>query len=46
VSLARDEDLPDALAEIVQADDVVICMGAGSISQLAYQLPQELEGRL
>jgi UDP-N-acetylmuramate-alanine ligase len=38
--------LPDALAEILQADDVVICMGAGSISQMANDLPEKLEGRL
>ncbi|MDA8544885.1 UDP-N-acetylmuramate--L-alanine ligase [Alphaproteobacteria bacterium] len=46
ISLAQDQDLPDALADILQKDDVVICMGAGSISQLAYRLPEKLEGRL
>ncbi|MDG1006741.1 MAG: UDP-N-acetylmuramate--L-alanine ligase [Alphaproteobacteria bacterium] len=46
IALAQDKDLPDALADTLQADDVVICMGAGSISQLAYDLPQQLEGRL
>jgi UDP-N-acetylmuramate--alanine ligase len=46
IALAQDKDLPDALADLLQADDVVICMGAGSISQLAYDLPQQLEGRL
>jgi UDP-N-acetylmuramate--alanine ligase len=46
ISLAQDQDLPDALADILQKDDVVICMGAGSISQLAYTLPEKLEGRL
>jgi len=46
ILLAQDQDLPDALADILQKDDVVICMGAGSISQLAYTLPEKLEGRL
>ena len=46
IALAHDKDLPDALADTLQADDVVICMGAGSISQLAYKLPEQLEGRL
>jgi UDP-N-acetylmuramate--alanine ligase len=46
VSLAANDDLPDALVDVLQADDVVICMGAGSISQLANELPQKLEGRL
>ena len=46
VSLAANDDLPDALVDVLQADDVVICMGAGSISQLANALPQKLEGRL
>ncbi|MGI9438322.1 MAG: UDP-N-acetylmuramate--L-alanine ligase [Parvibaculales bacterium] len=46
VALARNEDLADALADNLQADDVVICMGAGSISQLANDLPTQLEGRL
>lgn len=46
IALARDKELADALAETLQKDDVVICMGAGSISQLAYDLPQNLEGKL
>jgi len=46
IALARNEELADALAETLQKDDVVICMGAGSISQLAYDLPQNLEGKL
>ncbi len=46
IALARDEELADALAETLQKDDVVICMGAGSISQLAYDLLQNLEGKL
>ena len=46
VSLAKNDDLPKALAEILQAEDLVICMGAGSISQLANELPQKLEERL
>jgi UDP-N-acetylmuramate-alanine ligase len=31
------------LADELQADDVVICMGAGSISALAYALPHQIE---
>ncbi len=38
---------PEALAEMVasvaQAGDMVVCLGAGSISKWAYALPKELE---
>lgn len=44
VQLIEDEtDLPAALAAEVQGEDVVICMGAGSISTLAQTLPQQIE---
>jgi UDP-N-acetylmuramate--alanine ligase len=43
VSVETDADLPALLAAELQADDVVICMGAGSISALAYQLPDQLK---
>ncbi len=32
------EQLADSLSKIVEADDLIICMGAGSISQMAYDL--------
>lgn len=31
------------LADEIEPDDVVVCMGAGSISSIAYRLPQELQ---
>ena len=45
---ARALDGPGALAgmiaDIAEAGDVILCLGAGSISQWAYALPRELEG--
>ena len=41
--IEKDADLPMALAAATQAEDVVICMGAGSISALAQDLPQQIE---
>ena len=43
VNVPQNEALADMLAAELQDDDVVICMGAGSISTLAYQLPEQLE---
>lgn len=38
---------PEALASLIQADgqsgDIVVCLGAGNITQWAYQLPQEIQ---
>lgn len=36
------EELPQILASIAQADDVVLTMGAGNVGQIAAQLPQLL----
>ncbi|MDD5409830.1 MAG: UDP-N-acetylmuramate--L-alanine ligase [Methylobacter sp.] len=36
------EELPQILAGIVKADDVVLTMGAGNVGQIATQLPQLL----
>ena len=36
-------DLASLLGAQVQPNDVVVCMGAGSISAMAYELPQQLE---
>jgi UDP-N-acetylmuramate--alanine ligase len=36
------EELPDALAGIVRADDVVLTMGAGHIGAVANELPRTL----
>ncbi len=35
--------LPHLLAGELQAKDVVVCMGAGSISSMAYELPDQLK---
>ena len=43
LAVPQDDALAAMLAAEVQADDVVICMGAGSISTLAYALPQQIE---
>ncbi|PPD33454.1 MAG: UDP-N-acetylmuramate--L-alanine ligase [Methylomonas sp.] len=40
------EDLPTILAGIVQADDVVLTMGAGNVGQIAAELPQKLQESL
>ena len=36
------DDLPSALAAEIGAGDVVVCMGAGSISQIASSLPKQI----
>lgn len=42
VSLARREDLAALVHERVKPGDIVVCLGAGSITQWAYALPKEL----
>jgi UDP-N-acetylmuramate-alanine ligase len=37
--------LGDVLAELLRADDVVLAMGAGTVSSVAHDLPQRLGGR-
>ena len=36
------EQLPELVAEIAQPGDIVICLGAGTITQWAYALPGQL----
>ncbi|MBV6418140.1 MAG: UDP-N-acetylmuramate--L-alanine ligase [Steroidobacteraceae bacterium] len=36
------DDLPQALAAVVQPDDVIVMMGAGNISAIAHELPARL----
>jgi len=36
------DELPQLLAGIVKADDVLLTMGAGNVGQIAAQLPQSL----
>ena len=37
------DDLPKILAGLVRDDDVVLTLGAGSVGQIAAQLPQQLQ---
>jgi UDP-N-acetylmuramate--alanine ligase len=41
--LSSDKELAGILAELVQPGDMVVCLGAGSITKWAYALPAELE---
>ena len=43
ILVPQDDDLPKLLANELQENDVVVCMGAGSISAIAYDLPEQLE---
>ena len=36
------EELPEILAAMVHADDVIVTMGAGNVGQIAAELPQKL----
>jgi len=40
------EELPEILAGIVKADDVILTMGAGNVGQVATQLPKLLSAAL
>lgn len=40
--LLRPEDLPSAIQKIAQPGDLVVCLGAGNISQWANALPDDL----
>ena len=40
------EELAQALKDVIQGDDVIVAMGAGSISAVAHQLPQALAALL
>jgi UDP-N-acetylmuramate--alanine ligase len=41
--LIKREDLAKLILEHAKAGDMVVCLGAGSISGWAYQLPDELQ---
>lgn len=41
-ALPSPEALPALINELAQPGDVVICLGAGSISQWAHALPEQL----
>ena len=43
LTLPSEKELAPSLAEIVQPNDFVICLGAGSISKWAAALPKQLE---
>ncbi|MEC9432330.1 MAG: UDP-N-acetylmuramate--L-alanine ligase [Pseudomonadota bacterium] len=45
-ALAGAEALPDFVAARARPGDIVVCLGAGSISQWARALPAALEGRV
>lgn len=44
VFVAKVEDLAASLASLLRADDVILAMGAGSISAAAHDLPRKLGG--
>ena len=41
--LAKPEDLPALIADIAEAGDYVICLGAGNITAWAHALPGQLK---
>lgn len=43
INVESPDALPRLLAAELQAEDVVVCMGAGSISAMAYELPDQLQ---
>ncbi len=43
ISLNSDSDLASTLKNIIKQGDIVICMGAGTITYMAAKLPQALE---
>ncbi|SDX79007.1 UDP-N-acetylmuramate--L-alanine ligase [Albimonas donghaensis] len=45
VALASPEALPDYVAARARPGDIVVCLGAGSITQWAQALPEALAGR-
>jgi UDP-N-acetylmuramate--alanine ligase len=38
------EELPSAVNQFISPGDIVVCLGAGTISQWAYALPGQLDG--
>lgn len=43
--LRNENDLPDMIQHIAKPGDIVMCVGAGSITKWAYALPQQLADR-
>lgn len=43
VALDSDDDLAQQVAELAQPKDIVVCLGAGSITKMAYTLPDALK---
>jgi UDP-N-acetylmuramate--alanine ligase len=41
-ALENDSDLPSKLKSLIKQDDVVVCMGAGSITYMSAKLPSQL----
>ncbi len=41
--LRSENDLADRVAHLTRSGDIVICMGAGSITKWAYALPEQLQ---
>ncbi|MEO0980624.1 MAG: UDP-N-acetylmuramate--L-alanine ligase, partial [Pseudomonadota bacterium] len=42
-SIDGPEELPEAVRELAEPGDFVVCLGAGNITQWAYALPKQLE---
>ena len=42
MALEDKKELARVVGEHVQAGDIVVCLGAGDITALAYQLPEDL----
>ncbi len=45
VFVERVEDLPDALRDVIEDNDLIVTMGAGHISAMAHALPAQLARR-
>jgi UDP-N-acetylmuramate--alanine ligase len=45
MALERPEELAGLVLRVARPDDYVVCLGAGNITQWAYALPGELQGR-
>ncbi|MEP1905722.1 MAG: UDP-N-acetylmuramate--L-alanine ligase, partial [Nitratireductor sp.] len=43
VPLDKPEDLPGIVADMAKPGDIVVCLGAGNITQWANALPADLE---
>jgi UDP-N-acetylmuramate--alanine ligase len=44
--MRNENDLPDMIAHLAKPNDIVICLGAGSITKWAYALPEQLATRM